>query len=424
MANVTARYLIVEVIDYYNDGSATKYGTLYELDFLYQGSNVDYSLNTVNGAYDKITNNTPYAWGNANRLRDNVVTVTYPVYFMGNSSYSPSNPSYSGNLNAKARFVVDFGSNIVFDEIRVWSGGSSNSVTGTIKNLNIYKSSVAYVTTDSELQDFNNTFIGLVGSTSWPGNTVGSTVQRNIIPTDPGPAEIPPDITSFTRSPTGIVNVGGLVTWTVTATGDVDSYTFYKNSIQVQSGASNQYSYNLDSGNNSVYVVANGPAGSDTSSTINVEGNDPPSVSIVADTSGTHQIGTEVNISATVVDDQVGGPVQNVEFFLNGVSQEVDSSDPYEFNFTIIGGSNEIHAVVTDANNLTHTSNSISLFGYLGSGNSEFWNDAGDVDTTGYNKVQEGYILNGDWYSTNPGGATRAAKWLKSDQSDIIYKPE
>ncbi|MCX2802072.1 glycosyl hydrolase family 18 protein [Microbulbifer thermotolerans] len=92
----------------------------------------------------------------------------------------------------------------------------------------------------------------------------------------------------------------------------------------------------------------------------NPEGPQAPQISLDAPANGTtFDTGASVAITATASDTD--GSLLNVEFFVDGASVGVDTTPPYQFNWTAIEGNHTIHAVATDNDHLSTSSNSVYI---------------------------------------------------------------
>ncbi|MFT4738392.1 MAG: beta-glucanase (GH16 family) [Paraglaciecola sp.] len=90
--------------------------------------------------------------------------------------------------------------------------------------------------------------------------------------------------------------------------------------------------------------------------------NSAPTVSITAPGDGSSFAdGTNVSIAAAAADSD--GSVSQVEFFVNGNSVGVDTSSPYDINWTIGVGTYDITAVATDNESASTTSSGVTVTG-------------------------------------------------------------
>ena len=187
-------------------------------------------------------------------------------------------------------------------------------------------------------------------------STVAITVANNQAPT-------------VSVSAPSSATAGASVTFTATAAdvdGTVAQVEFFVNNTSVGVDNSSPYSmaYTPSIGAGQlVKAVATdnlGLTGVSTNATMNVVGNNPPTVSITAPLSSAAYIAPAVvTINATAADND--GTVSQVEFFVNNVSVGVDLSSPYTVNWTSTPGNKTIVAKATDNNSAITTSATLSL---------------------------------------------------------------
>ena len=137
------------------------------------------------------------------------------------------------------------------------------------------------------------------------------------------------------------------------------------------------------------------------------------------------------NATITVTVDPVGEfAASQVEFFVNGISELVDTTAPYTHQITLQNGINTVYAVATDELLQTGQSETIEVSGVgivpIGNGSSRAFNDAvfdQTINNQNYQFIQELWITpDGNISNTDTGGLTRVQKWLKKDGSQIFYK--
>ncbi|MFC6634942.1 chitinase C-terminal domain-containing protein [Microbulbifer taiwanensis] len=94
--------------------------------------------------------------------------------------------------------------------------------------------------------------------------------------------------------------------------------------------------------------------------TVNTGGPQPPQVSLDSPNDGaSYTTGASITLSATASD--ADGSVTSVEFFVDNSSVGVDTSAPYSYSWTASQGSHTVHAVATDNDDQSTTSNSASI---------------------------------------------------------------
>jgi len=162
---------------------------------------------------------------------------------------------------------------------------------------------------------------------------------------------------------------GSSITFTATAAdadGTVAQVEFFVNntSVGVDNTSPFTMAYTPSIGNGQlVKAVATdnlGLTGTSTNATMNVVGNNPPTVSITSPLSSAAFIAPAVvTITATAADND--GTVAQVEFFVNNVSVGTDATAPYSFAWTSTAGNKTIVAKATDNNGALTASSSLSL---------------------------------------------------------------
>ena len=162
---------------------------------------------------------------------------------------------------------------------------------------------------------------------------------------------------------------GSSITFSATAAdadGTVAQVEFFVNntSVGVDNTSPFTMAYTPTIGNGQlVKAVATdnlGLTGTSTNATMNVVGNNPPSVSITSPLSSAAFIAPAVvTIDATAADND--GTVAQVEFFVNNVSVGVDLSSPYSYAWTSTPGNKAIVAKATDNNGALTSSATLNL---------------------------------------------------------------
>jgi len=169
-----------------------------------------------------------------------------------------------------------------------------------------------------------------------------------------GVANPSPVISNIVVNPTAL-KVGGSVNISADVVDDasVASVDFLVDGVVVFTDLVAPYATSWTSvlGNHSVTIRATDNEGAISNSAavnVSVVANVAPSVSISAPANNTQvNINTPVTLSASATDGD--GSVSSVEFFVNGVSVNVDASSPYSFNWTpATEGIYNITAVATD----------------------------------------------------------------------------
>ena len=90
-------------------------------------------------------------------------------------------------------------------------------------------------------------------------------------------------------------------------------------------------------------------------------GNTPPSVSLTSPANGA-TIGAPASVTITANATDAEGPVSQVEFFQNGNSLGVDTSNPFTTNWTgVAAGTYNLRAIARDAGGLSATSAIVSI---------------------------------------------------------------
>lgn len=86
----------------------------------------------------------------------------------------------------------------------------------------------------------------------------------------------------------------------------------------------------------------------------------PPSITLTSPT-GTETLSVGDNLTVTAQADDFDGVVTQVEFFVNNQSVAIDTSAPYEYQWTASVGTHSFKAQATDDSNLSTTSQEVAL---------------------------------------------------------------
>lgn len=162
---------------------------------------------------------------------------------------------------------------------------------------------------------------------------------------------------------------GSSITFSATAAdadGSVAQVEFFVNntSVGVDNSSPFTMAYTPSIGNGQlVKAVATdnlGLTGTSLNVTMNVVGNNPPSVSITSPLSSAAFIAPAVvTIDATAADND--GTIAQVEFFVNNVSVGIDAISPYSYAWTSTPGNKAIVAKATDNNGALTSSATLNL---------------------------------------------------------------
>ena len=149
-------------------------------------------------------------------------------------------------------------------------------------------------------------------------------------------------------------NVGDIVAISATASdvdGTVSQVEFFVDDASVGIVTTSPYTKNWTAvvGSHTIKAIATDNQGLMTTSTIssitvNVAGNNAPSINLIAPTTAVKN--EIVALSATATDSD--GTITQVEFFVDDVSIEKVSTSPYTANWTALSGSHTIKAIATD----------------------------------------------------------------------------
>ena len=149
-------------------------------------------------------------------------------------------------------------------------------------------------------------------------------------------------------------NVGDIVAISATASdvdGTVSQVEFFVDDASVGIVTTSPYTKNWTAvvGSHTIKAIATDNQGLMTTSTIssitvNVAGNNAPSINLIAPTTAVKN--DIVALSATATDSD--GTITQVEFFVDDVSIEKVSTSPYTANWTALSGSHTIKAIATD----------------------------------------------------------------------------
>ena len=149
-------------------------------------------------------------------------------------------------------------------------------------------------------------------------------------------------------------NVGDIVAISATASdvdGTVSQVEFFVDDASIGTVTTSPYTKNWTAvvGSHTIKAIATDNQGLMTTSTIssitvNVAGNNAPSINLIAPTTAVKN--EIVALSATATDSD--GTITQVEFFVDDVSIEKVSTSPYTANWTALSGSHTIKAIATD----------------------------------------------------------------------------
>lgn len=148
------------------------------------------------------------------------------------------------------------------------------------------------------------------------------------------------------------------------AEGSVVSVEFFVNGLSIGTDVTAPYSIDytpIATGDIILTAVATDDLGATTTSAevvVMVTENQAPVVVLTAPTNVLE--GTSVTFGAVATDSD--GSIVQVEFFVNGVSVGIDTSEPYSINYTaVLGNDQTVVAVATDNLGLTGTSNEVVM---------------------------------------------------------------
>ena len=238
-------------------------------------------------------------------------------------------------------------------------GNSFTTNTGAISALNGAQGPTAenrillgQFTTDGDFSFELNIQIG----TPTPGITQ-SYVARNPIGNEisiPSLILVPNVAPSISVSAITSANVGDIVAISATASdvdGTVSQVEFFVDDASIGIVTTSPYTKNWTAvvGSHTIKAIATDNQGSMTTSTIssitvNVLGNNAPSINLIAPTTAVKN--DIVALSATATDSD--GTITQVEFFVDDVSIGKVSSSPYTAIWTALSGSHAIKAIATD----------------------------------------------------------------------------
>jgi len=177
-------------------------------------------------------------------------------------------------------------------------------------------------------------------------------------------ANTPPTISLSAAS---TANVGDVVTLTATSAdtdGSVAQVEFFVDNVSIGTDATSPYTFDWTAvvGNHDFKAVATDNLGATTTSsissiTVNVVGNNAPTITLTAPTTAVKD--DVVAISATAAD--ADGTITQVEFFVDNFSIGVDATAPYTVNWTAATGTHSIKAIATDNSAATTVSSIASI---------------------------------------------------------------
>ncbi len=172
---------------------------------------------------------------------------------------------------------------------------------------------------------------------------------------------------SITISAATTANVGDVVTIGATASdvdGTIDQVEFFVDNVSIGTDLISPYSFDWTAvaGAHDFKAVATDNSGATKTSsissiTVNVVGNNAPSITLTAPTTAVKN--EVVVLSATAADTD--GTITQVEFFVDNVSVGVDVISPYSVNWTAVTGSHAFKAIATDNSSGTTTSSIINV---------------------------------------------------------------
>ena len=172
---------------------------------------------------------------------------------------------------------------------------------------------------------------------------------------------------SITISAVTTANVGDIVTIGATAAdvdGTITQVEFFVDNVSVGVVSTSPYSVNWTAvaGAHDFKAVATDNSGATKTSsissiTVNVVGNNAPSITLTAPTTAVKN--EVVVLSATAADTD--GTITQVEFFVDNVSVGVDVTSPYSVNWTAVTGSHAFKAIATDNSSGATTSSIINV---------------------------------------------------------------
>ncbi len=192
------------------------------------------------------------------------------------------------------------------------------------------------------------------------------------------------DVTAPTVSvtaPTNGATISAPGTTTVTATATDAASSVTKVEIYIDGGlattlTTGPYTYNwnttgLSLGSHTVQAKAYDTfnnIGTSALNTVTLADQTPPTTSVTAPSSGAILKGTAVAFSANATDNSGGTGISKVEFYVDGVLKNTDTTSPYSFNWDTTTATNATHSLTakaydgaTPANSTTSTAVSVTV---------------------------------------------------------------
>jgi hypothetical protein len=162
---------------------------------------------------------------------------------------------------------------------------------------------------------------------------------------------IAPSITVSAVTSANVGDVVAILAIPFDVDGTVSQVEFFIDDASVGIVTTSPYTKNWTAvaGSHSIKAIATDNLGATQTSTIssitvNVAGNNAPSINLIAPTTAVKN--DLVSLSATASD--IDGTISEVEFFVDDVSIGIDASSPYTSNWTALSGSHAIKAIAKD----------------------------------------------------------------------------